>query len=106
MRGDLELHPRHVVYTLSGAFAGISVKYFINKVIYGTDAFLTDPENLSVLFLFGLFLTGIFCGIFIDACVRNPAHESSGRRFPAFEIIAVTLFDLTALLLLVLALRR
>ena len=87
MRGDMELHPRHFIYFAAAVFGGISVKYFINRVILDETEFFAD--NVSTLFFYIVLLVVNGSGIFIDVHVRNLGSETEHRKFLKKEIIVM-----------------
>lgn len=87
MRGDMELHSRHFVYFAAAVFGGISVKYFVNKVILNETDFFAN--NVSTLFFYIVLLVVNGAGIIIDAYVRKLGSETEHRNFLKKEIIVM-----------------
>ena len=104
MRGDLELHPRHFIYTLSGIFSGATIQYFINKVLFSDDTFFSHTNNISEIMFYVFTFVGIITGGCIDNYVRKYRYQTYPKKFLLFEIITIVVFDLIIATLLVFAL--
>ena len=101
MRGDIELHPRHFVYTFSGIFSGSTVQYFINKVLFSDDTFFSKTNNISEVLFYVFMIFGIIAGVYIDYYVVEYMYQIDHKKFLLFEIITIVVFDLLIAILLV-----
>ena len=94
MRGDLELHPRHFIYSLSGFFSGFTIHDFINKVLLSGAVTSSKTNNISEVLLYVFMVLGVMAGLYIDDYVIKHKYEINYKKFLMAEIITVVIFDL------------
>lgn len=100
MRGDMDLHPRHFVYTFSGVFSGATVQYFINKVLFSDDVFFSQTNSVGEVLFFVLTFLHITVGFFIDDYVVRNRRQMDYRTFLLSERIVIVVIDLMIAVLL------
>ena len=99
---EIYLHPRHFIYFGSGLIGGISVKYFIRKVLLSSDRFFSTPDDPSDLALYFMMAVGIFTGLFIDDYARCHEFEIDYRNFLFFERLILIFLNAVFVLLFIL----
>lgn len=98
MRGNIEIHLRHLVYSLSGAFAGCTVKFWINQFIFPAEY---DTTGITDVIMYAFFLAGIMTGIFLDDYIITHRYQINYKKFLLYERIILTGFNLLTVALCV-----
>ncbi len=102
MAYNREIHAREVVYWLSGLFAGVSVKYFISKVLLHESFFSGKDDISDAVFLIIAFISCLATP-FIDDHLRQYKYYSNYSKIRKTENIIVGSFNLFFAVILVYA---
>lgn len=100
VRGDLEMHPRHFIYFFSGAFSGLTLNYFINKILFSEDTLFSEATHLGEAVFYVLTVLGIFAGLSIDNYMVKHRHQIDRKRFLQIETLTMIAFHLLIAMLL------
>ena len=103
MRGDLELHPRHFIYSFSGFFSGLTARYFINKVLSADNITGSETNAISEILFYVLMVSGIMAGILTDHYVMKNKYKINYRKFLTAEVITMVVLNLLCTMLFVFA---
>ena len=100
MAYNREIHAREVVYWLSGLFAGVSVKYFISKVLLH-ESFFSGKDDISDVAFYVMFLISCIAAPLIDDHMRQYNYYSNYSKIRKTENIIVGSINLFFAVLLV-----